>query len=481
MNPATLNPNWVVLKFGGTSVAGKPQWLTIASLLQQRLAQGKRVLLVCSAVSGVTNRLSELADAPSEQALQAILDIHTRLAAELEIPRGEWLDQARRRMQSCMSRLQQDEDHAARADLLAVGEWLSTKIGAEFLKPLLPLDWLDIREHLTARDEPDLSAARQWLSASCEPGPEPAFQRACSVLHPVVITQGYIASNRDGATVLLGRGGSDTSAALLAGRLGAESVEIWTDVPGLFSADPRLVPNARLLEELQFAEALEMAAAGAKVVHPRCISAAEATGTTIHIRDTGRAQLLGTRITRSAESGSGVKSITCQKDMLVLLLQKIDIRREVGFLASVFEIFRQRGISIDLVATSETTTTVALNRAANLLDEAALQALLIDLRQHSRVEVHADCVCVNLVGTAVRTVLSRLQSSMAFFAERPLLMLSQSANDLCLSLLMPAAEHELLVRQLHEELVTKPAAGPGADNGPKFGPSWLDLQQAGQS
>jgi diaminopimelate decarboxylase/aspartate kinase len=288
----------------------------------------------------------------------------------------------------------------------------------------------------------------------------------------VVITQGYIAANRDGATVLLGRGGSDTSAALLAGRLGAASVEIWTDVPGFFSADPRLVPDARLLQELEFAEALEMAAGGAKVLHPRCISAAAASGTTIYIRDTGHPDLAGTRITQVAEPAAGVKNITCQKDMLVLLLQKIDIRREVGFLASVFATFRQRGISIDLVATSETTTTVALNRSANLLDEDSLLDLLADLRKYSTVEVFPDCVCVNLVGTAVRTVLSQLQSSMEYFRHRPLLMLSQSANDLCLSLLMPAGDHELLVRQLHQELVSQAQVSTG----PKFGPSWRDLK-----
>ena len=98
-------------------------------------------------------------------------------------------------------------------------------------------------------------------------------------LSPVLITQGYVARTRDGRTALLGRGGSDTSAALLAGRLGCSQLEIWTDVPGLFSTDPRLVPQARLLAELGYDEALEMAASGAKVVHPRCIRAAAATGT----------------------------------------------------------------------------------------------------------------------------------------------------------------------------------------------------------
>src|SRR5690606_34799874 len=225
---------WVVLKFGGTSVAGKPQWQTICKLVQQRLELGKRVLLVCSAVSGVTSRLSELADRPDESGLESILEIHQALAAELNVSSDDWLEPARKRMQVCLHRLQQGEDYAAHADLLAMGEWLSTRIGAVWLSQHVSTDWLDIRQHMRVRHEPELSLARQWLSASCESGADTEFHNICSGMSSVVVTQGFVAANNEGATVVLGRGGSDTSAALLAGRLGAEGVEIWTDVPGLF-------------------------------------------------------------------------------------------------------------------------------------------------------------------------------------------------------------------------------------------------------
>lgn len=468
-----MNPDWVVLKFGGTSVADRPQWQTICELVRHRLEQGKQVLLVCSAVSGVTSRLAELAKLPTQSGLESILETHQTLAARLNVACDDWLEPARKRMQSCLYRLQQGDDHAAQADLLAMGEWLSTRIGAAWLGQHVSADWLDIRQHLIVRHEPELSLARQWLSASCESGMDTEFLKVCSDLSAVVVTQGFVAANKEGATVVLGRGGSDTSAALLAGRLGAASVEIWTDVPGLFSADPRLVPEARLLQELDYAEALEMAAAGAKVIHPSCIQAAAETGTAIMIRDTGRPDMAGTRILSQARTQTGVKTITCQKDMLVLLLQKIDNRREVGFLAGVFGIFRQRGLSIDLVATSETTTTVALSRTANLLDDAPLAALILALQQLCTVELYPDCVCINLVGRGVRTALSRLQSSMNYFADRPLLMLSQSANDLCLSLLLLAGDHELLVQQLHREMIETHAQESTA----QFGPSWKDLQR----
>jgi len=328
-------------------------------------------------------------------------------------------------------------------------------------------------------EEPGLSAARQWLSASCAAKVDDDLQLRWAELGPAIITQGYSASAPGGKTALLGRGGSDTSAALLAGRLAASELEIWTDVPGLFSADPRLVPEARLLTELDYDEALEMAASGAKVIHPRAIRAAAATATPISIKDSGRpgTGMAGTRISRQtpAHAGDfspGVKAITCQKDMMVLLLQNIDPRREVGFLSRDFGVYERHGVSIDLVATSETTTTVALNRSGNHLEQAASDALIGELGTQCRVTVYTDCVCLNLVGSSVRTVLANAGSTFRFFEDHPLLMLSQSANDRCLSLLIESQEHEKLLRQAHLALI--PVDGGAVRSA--FGPSWVELQ-----
>jgi len=393
------------------------------------------------------------------------------------VPDADWIGPAESALREAVRALVKGAGFEGQAELLAMGEWLSTRIGASFLQRELPVTWLDVREILQVREEPELSPARQWLSASCEPGLDGDLLQRFEPLSPVLITQGYVARTRDGRTALLGRGGSDTSAALLAGRLGCSQLEIWTDVPGLFSTDPRLVPQARLLAELGYDEALEMAASGAKVVHPRCIRAAAATGTPMRILDTARPHLTGTRIAHP-EPGTrvgrppGVKAITCQKDMVVLLLQNIDTRREVGFLARVFDVFRRNGVSIDLVATSETTTTVAINGPANHLDKSSMDVLIRELQSQCTVQVHTGCVCINLVGSSVRTALAKLESAMNFFEDHALLMLSQSANDLCLSLLVNAQDHETLLRLAHQALIPadlKPGDGV-------FGPRWQDIQ-----
>jgi len=474
-----VTTKWVVLKFGGTSVSDLSKWKTISHLLQQRLSAGYHVLVVCSAVTGVTDALSALAEEPqSEKIVAGLLNRHRRLADELGVTSNGWMEQADKMLHCCAGELGEGGDYAARARLLAMGEWLSSRIGALYLQQTMEVSWVDAREALRVQNEPELSPARRWLSARCEPGADPDLQRRWEKLASVIITQGFVASTHENKTALLGRGGSDTSAALLAGRLKADEVEIWTDVPGLFSADPRLVPEARLLAELHYEEALEMAASGARVVHPDCIRTAAATSTPVTIRDCSRPLLSGTRITchtagSSGDAVSGVKAIVCQKGMEVLLLQNKDSRRHVGFLARVFDVFRCHGISIDLVATSETTTTVSINGPANHLTDQMRTDLVANLQSQCMVQVFSNCVCINLVGRAVRTSLASLKSTLSFFKDHPLLMLSQSANDLCLSILVESRNHEHLLASAHAALIPSGADAPAGT----FGARWLDIVQ----
>jgi len=469
---------WLVLKFGGTSVAGAQQWETIASTVRARRSDGYRVLLVCSAVSGVTNLLETLAEeVDSETTLAEILQIHYALAEQLEVNFDHRLAEAEQQIFHCLEQIARTPGPEWKAALLATGEWLSTRLGAQFLQQSLDVDWVDARDVLEVLPEPDRSPARQWLSATCQPERNSSLSGRWMELKPVLVTQGFVARTGQGKTALLGRGGSDTSAALLAGRLGAERLEIWTDVPGLFSADPRQIPQARLLREVDYAEALEMAASGARVIQPRCIRAASVTGTPIMIRDIHSREVEGTRISNKASTSTGVKTITCQHNMVVILLENLDARHQVGFLARVFEIFRRLGISVDLVATSETTTTVAINREANHLGTDELRMLVSDLAERCSVRLFDNCVCVNLVGRGICTSLARLQSTMAHFEQQPLLMLSQSANDLCLSILVNAGEEDPLLQSAHDALI------PSGDSGPEdvFGDSWQQIRAAYES
>lgn len=468
-----MSEKWLVLKFGGSSVRGPEQWQAIAERVGERRGEGFRVLVVCSAIEGMTDLLEDIARSPAEQALaDRFIARHEEFADALGINGREWLGKAARRLSAHRAALDTDSSPARVAELLALGEWLSTRLGWAWLNARFATEWVDARGLLEVRDDPERSERRRWLSADCAPGADAALLAGLNGCFPVVITQGYIAAMPGGGTALLGRGGSDTSAVLLGGRVGAERVEIWTDVPGFFSADPRQLPDARLLQRLDYAEALEMAASGAGVIHARGLRAAAATSTPLWIRDTARPDLGGTLIEREAAGGDGARAVICQPGMAVILLQNIDPRQQVGFLAWVFGVIAARGISIDLVATSETTTTVAINRNANHLDEEDLADLAGELRQRCRVDLFDECVTVNIVGRGVHAALGKLGRAFGQMANKSLLMLSQSANDLCLSMLVRRGYENALLAAAHEALI---GANPDAR---LFGPSWRDLQES---
>jgi len=459
-----LAERWRILKFGGTCVADPAAWPRIAELARSRSEDGSRVLLVCSALAGTTDRLMSIDPCASDDdsAVDRIVGDHAELARRLNVDGADLLKSFEQQLHRCVEACREQDSPRNRAQLAALGEWISTRIGQAYLSTQMSCEWVDARDALGVAAEPYPDSGRAWLSARCESGADEELEARWRGLAPVLITQGYVARKGEDETALLGRGGSDTSAALLASRLSAPEVEIWTDVPGLFSADPARVPEALLIRELDYIEALEMAASGARVVHPRCIRAAAESGIALNILDLRRPDSGGTQIGGPQgvldEPILGVKAVSCQRGMLVMLLENLDTRQQVGFLAWAFGVISSLGISIDLVATSETTTTVAINNVDNHIDEALLRSMTGRLSVRCRLRLYPDSCCVNLVGRGVRTALAQLGPVAAMIEEQPLLMVSQSANDMCLSLLVYPEHADELANALHRLLVIEGTA-----------------------
>ncbi len=473
-----MTDQWLVLKFGGSSLVGKKQWQAIASLAKKRLNQGYRVLLVCSAVKGVTNALQEMADHANSREFSLITKIHSlhrKLGANLGIEIDDLLAEADQQMISALEQIADAEHdvqrYAGLASLLAIGEWLSTHIGQRYLARKLTVEWVDAKQALQATQEDPLHVRRTWLAARCSSGADAALQSRWQLKSRLLITQGFVATHPQGGTVLLGRGGSDTSAVLLASRLAATHVEIWTDVPGLYSADPRQIRSARLLQSLDYDEALEMAASGAKIVHSRSIRAAAEARIEVRIGHLGHSSATGTTIKdhqgELAQRREGIRCVCTQPRMAVLLLQNLNMREQVGFLAWVFTQISNAGISVELVATSETTTTIALNMINNHLDQNNLADLANKLRHRCSVSLYPRCSAINLVGRGARVALAKIDPESAFFASHPLLMLSQSANDLCISLLVHERHAQELIESLHHSLIVDDREGQFEDDSKK--------------
>jgi bifunctional diaminopimelate decarboxylase / aspartate kinase len=478
-SPSSGTP-WVVLKFGGTSVSQRHRWDTIGRLAKQRSGEGDaRVLVVVSALSGVTNELTAIAngDADAGARVEALVARHREFAAALDLDADAVLGQRL----STLPGLMADPRAALRpldwqAEMLAQGELLSSTLGAAYLHAQgLDIGWCDARDWLDAIELPNQSAWGRRLSVSCRREADDGW-RARFAAQPtrMLVTQGFIARHSDGGTAVLGRGGSDTSAALFGGLLHARGVEIWTDVPGMFSANPREVPDARLLARLDYAEAQEIATTGAKVLHPRSLGPCRTAGVPMAILDTERPDLPGTRIDGEASPVPGVKAISRRNGIVLVSMETVGMWQSVGFMADIFERFKRHGLSVDLIGTAETNVTVSLDPSDNLVSTDVLARLSEDLAQVCRVKVIAPCAAITLVGRGMRSLLYRLSDVWATFGKERVHLISQSSNDLNLTFVIDEADADGLLPQLHAELIASGAMP--VDDGGVFGPSWREIQ-----
>lgn len=464
---------WAVMKFGGTSVSSVACWGTICDQARKHAQEGRAVLVVVSALSGMTNLLIRLSEGVSssekEEFRQEISARHEELFVRLGLePSAEFRAHHDRLMELVDAAGEKMPDEQ-RALLLAHGELLSSTLGCQVLNASgLKACWQDARAILSATADTE----SELLSVRCEDSADPALEHRLAEQGTLHITQGFIASDQAGRTCLLGRGGSDTSAAYLAARLSASRLEIWTDVPGIFSADPRGVPEARLIRHLSYMEAQELASMGAKVLHPPSIQPARQQGIPVYIKDTNRPSEPGTHIAKRVPGqGAQVKGVVSRDNITVITMSNPSMWRQAGFLADAFAVFKRHGYSVDLVSTSEATVTVSLDpQVPAHYDERRMEAFLDDLRTLCRVKVFNGCTSISLVGNAIRTILGRLSAALDVFQDRHIHMVTQSANDLNLTLVVDP-EHALsLVRKLHQLLIASQA-----DSRPEFGPSWSEL------
>jgi diaminopimelate decarboxylase/aspartate kinase len=479
--PRDPSAPWMVLKFGGTSVSTRLRWDKIGAIAATHRQQGKRVLIVVSALSGITDKLKAIteaaADAARRDALRdELLARHQAMFAELglsdHVPMRYWLE----RLDALVANVRADAGGLPwQAEVLALGEQMSSTLGVAYLNATgLATHWLDAREHLLSAPLPNQNAWGRYLSASVPTAFDPTLGETLAARGDVFVTQGFIARNAARETVILGRGGSDTSASYFGALLKAEKVEIWTDVAGMFSANPRQVPNARLLARLDYEEAQEIATTGAKVLHPRCINPLREARVPLVIKDTNHPDLAGTEIAASAvDAAPSVKAISSRSGITLIAMESIGMWQQVGFLADVFEHFKRHGLSIDLISSAETNVTVSLDPSENLVNTDVLSALCTDLAKVCRVKVIAPCAAITLVGRGMRSMLHRLSAVLAEFGPQRVHLITQSSNNLNLTFVVDEEVAADLVPRLHDLLIK--AEAMRVEDAAVFGPSWREL------
>lgn len=478
---------WVVAKFGGTSVATAARWKRILAIARARAARGGRVLLVASAVATVSNRLIALVDATERgddvrQGLADLRALHLALGDDLDVDAAAILADELAALDAHFAAAPAVRPLPAPwiATALAFGERLSTCLGAAWLTANgLPCAWLDARELLTASPhvlgEGDPRDA--YLAATCDPTSDRALQdRLAALPGSVAITQGFIARNPDGDTVLLGRGGSDTSAAYLAVALDARRLEIWTDVAGLYTADPRIVAAARPMTRVDYESAEVLASMGAKVLHPRALAPARRAGVPIDVRCIDQPQLRGTRIDRAhpLSADAGPFAVASRKDLTLLTMRREAGWQPVGFMADVAERFRAHGLSMDVVATSPGDIRATIDRVAHPALDEALPALLDALRPVCDPDARGPVASVSVVGRRVQQLLPVLGAALQVIDPPACLhMAVHAADDTHLTWVVDAEVAPILVCALHDVIAAAgaPTTPPAREAEPAAEPA----------
>jgi aspartate kinase len=294
---------------------------------------------------------------------------------------------------------------------------------------------------------PDRAAIRALAAARLQPSLAPG--RA-------VVTEGYIGATADGATTTLGRGGSDYSAALLGGALGAEEVQIWTDVEGVLTADPRIVPGATSVPAMTFAEAGELAAFGAKVLHPATIQPAVETGVPVTVRHTLRPHGGLTRITEAVPGPRPpVTAIANRGPITVLTLTSTRMLHQSGYLARIFDVFGRLRVPVDVIATAEVAVSCTVEA------DAPVAELVRELESVAQVGVAEQRAIVAVVGEALKRTPGLAARALQALGEVVPELISMGGNDINLSVVVPQSHAAEAVRRLHRVFFEGPAA-PGA-------------------
>ncbi|HEY7878769.1 MAG TPA: aspartate kinase, partial [Gemmatimonadaceae bacterium] len=325
--------------------------------------------------------------------------------------------------------------------IAAYGELLSsTLVHAAFCRYGLPMELVDGRD-VVVTDE---------LYTRALPDLEAITERARSVLLPIIrrgrvpLVGGFIGRSHAGVTTTIGRGGSDFSAALFGAALGAEAIEIWTDVDGMLTADPRSVPRARLIEEIRFDEASELATFGAKVLHPSTIAPAVQRGIPVLIFNSRRPEGHGTRITPDAPRRA-VTAIAGKGNVTVIRVTSSRMLLVPGFLRTLFEVFERHRTSVDVVATSEISVSVTVD------DPSRLETLMVDLRALGDVAIERNRAVVAVVGAGLGGDSATMARALGALHGMRVHMISLSATEINLTIIIDGDRLVDAMRALHSE------------------------------
>ena len=450
----------IVMKFGGTSVANFEAITRTIFIIGGKLDQ--KPVVVVSALSKVTDLLYRISDAAAsrneaetKELLSQLRQRHVDLAAEL-LAQSMMKDEAIAKVNALCDALESiamavcslgELSDRNKAIIISNGEYLSSTIIAYAMNSKgIRTKWVDARGMMVTNNsylkaEPDMAAIIEKV---------PGVVADAYEGMDAIITQGFVGVTRDGDPTVLGRGGSDYSASLIGMAVDAERIEIWTDVDGVRTADPRSVKNTKYLEKISFEEAAEMAHFGAKVLHPLTIEPAVKKNIPIYVLNSMNPSGKGTAILRNELIEDGVKSVSFKENIKVINIFSTRMINTSGFLRRVFEIFSESKVSVDLISTSEANISVTVDASQNI------DPVVAELSEFADVIVDDDKSQVSVIGKNIVRLNGMLKKTFMPLRRCNVYMISQGASFVNISFVVDREELTEVVQDLHDHLFDNP-------------------------
>jgi aspartate kinase len=446
----------LVMKFGGTSVGSTAAIRRVVGIVSA-VTGSSRVTVVVSAMAGVTDALLTACEAARAgdgatvarllvelrdrhlEAVGELLANYPREAQELEREIQEELQALASVLDSI--RVLRELTPRAQDRVAASGELMSSRIVAAAMPAhRVPTAWVDARTVIVTDDQHGCAA----------PLRVPTTDAVLRIIRPaaargqVAVAGGFVGATEAGITTTLGRGGSDYSAALIGAALGADEIQIWTDVDGMLTADPRVVPEAQLVPRLSFGEASELAYFGAKVLHPSTILPAVERAIPVRIMNTMNPAGGGSLITGSSPAdGRPLTAIACKRNVTVVDVTSTRMLMAHGFLRQLFEVFERHRTSVDVVTTSEISVSMTLD------DDTRLGEIERDLAAFASVQVEPRMAIVSAVGDQLRADPTLGIKVVAALDGLPLRMVSQAASRRNVTVVLKDEQVSAAMARLH--------------------------------
>ncbi len=435
----------IIMKFGGTSVGNAERIKNIADIIKSNIK--RKPVVVVSAVAKITDALIKLANecakGKGDKLLENIVITHYRILKQLSIDK-RLLDEEIKELRNLTNKAKSESyvDTEILDSFQSFGERMSSKIVAEQLCKIgikaqafnsWELGFLTDSEF--GRAEP-LEIIYQNLNANIKK------------LKVVPVITGFIGKTENGEITTLGRGGSDYTAAIIGAALDADEIQIWTDVNGIMSTDPKIVSNAKIIERILFAEASELAYFGARVLHPKTIAPAMNKKIPVNVLNSLNPRGKGTTIVSKVKKNKYiVKAIACKKNITLINVNSTRMLGAYGFLARLFDIFDEYRKNVDVVSTSEVSVSLTIDNDENINN------IEREIKEIANVNIAKNKAIICVVGEGMRhmpgvagrtfTALGRNKINIE--------MISQGASEINLTFIVDGKDAEKAVKVIHKE------------------------------